>query len=140
MNQPVEPNALLTSVSDAPNCERYLVHLETVRQLQSDIIPVDKAQQMAELCSVLADPNRLRLLSALAQQELCVCDLAVVTKMTESAVSHQLRVLRAVRLVKYRREGRNIYYSLADKHVINLYHEVAEHLDEPQSAEYVNKE
>lgn len=135
MNQPIQPNSSLTPASDAPNCERYLVHLDTVRQVQPDIIPTDKAQQMAEFFGVLADPNRLRLLSALAQQELCVCDLAAATKMTESAVSHQLRVLRAARLVKYRREGRNIYYSLADKHVINLYYEVAEHLDEPHSKE-----
>jgi ArsR family transcriptional regulator, lead/cadmium/zinc/bismuth-responsive transcriptional repressor len=116
-----------------PNCERYLVHLDRVRQVQPGIIPIDKAQQMAEFFAVLADPNRLRLLSALAKQELCVCDLAAATKKTESAVSHQLRVLRAARLVKYRREGRNIYYSLADAHLVNLYHEVAAHLSEPEA-------
>ena len=85
---------------------------------------------MAEFFAVLADPNRLRLISALASQELCVCDLAALMKMTESAVSHQLRLLKAMRLVSYRREGRNIYYSLADNHVISLYREVAVHLDE----------
>lgn len=130
MNQP-NPSQPVTPASDAPNCERYLVHLDTVRQIQPEIISTDEAQQMAEFFAILADPNRLRLLSALAQQELCVCDLAAATKMTESAVSHQLRVLRAAQLVKYRREGRNIYYSLADAHVINLYREVAEHLNEP---------
>ena len=62
--------------------------------------------------------------------ELCVCDLAAVVKMSESAVSHQLRLLRNLRLVKHRREGRNVYYSLADAHIANLYREVAEHLDE----------
>ena len=62
---------------------------------------------MAFVFGVLADPNRLRLLSALASQELCVCDLAALTKMTESAVSHQLRLLLVMRLVSYRREGRN---------------------------------
>jgi len=88
-----------------------------------------KAQRMAELFGVLADPNCSRLLSALASQELCVCDLAAA-KMSESAVSHQLRILRTMRLVSYRREGRNVYYSLADSHIINLYREVAAHLDE----------
>lgn len=127
MNQPIQPDQLTL---DAPNCERYLVHLDKVRQVQADVIPIDKAQQMADFFGILADPNRLRLLSALAQQELCVCDLAAATKMSESAVSHQLRVLRASHLVKYRRAGRNIHYSLADQHVINLYREVAEHLDE----------
>lgn len=133
MNQPVQPDLSLPLTPDAPNCERHLVHLDTVRQIQPDVLPADKAQQMAEFFGVLADPSRLRLLSALAQQELCVCDLAAATKMTESAVSHQLRVLRAARFVKYRREGRNIYYSLADKHVINLYHEVTEHLAETEA-------
>ncbi|MBW4466306.1 MAG: metalloregulator ArsR/SmtB family transcription factor [Pegethrix bostrychoides GSE-TBD4-15B] len=129
MSQPIQPGSPLAS--DAPNCEQHLIHLDKVRQVQANVVPIDKAQQMAEFFGVLADPNRLRLLSALAQQELCVCDLAAVTKMSESAVSHQLRVLRAAHLVKYRREGRNIHYGLADQHVINLYREVAEHLDEP---------
>lgn len=130
MNQPIQPTPCTPS-ADAPNCESYLVHLDTVRQVQPDVMPTDKAQQMAEFFGILADPNRLRLLSALDRQELCVCDLAAATKMTDSAVSHQLRVLRTARLVKYRREGRNIYYSLADDHVVNLYREVAEHLAEP---------
>jgi ArsR family transcriptional regulator, lead/cadmium/zinc/bismuth-responsive transcriptional repressor len=118
---------------DAPSCDTYLVTLDTVRQVQSEIASPEEAQRMAEFFAVLADPNRLRLLSALAKQELCVCDLAAVLKMGESAVSHQLRVLRSQRLVKYRRAGRNIYYSLADSHVINLYREVAAHLAEPHT-------
>ena len=115
---------------DAPTCETRLVHLDRVSASKSQILPTTKAQQMAEFFAVLADPNRLRLISALASQELCVCDLAALMKMTESAVSHQLRLLKAMRLVSYRREGRNIYYSLADSHVMSLYREVAVHLDE----------
>jgi DNA-binding transcriptional ArsR family regulator len=116
---------------DLPSCEAHLVNLNNVRQVQPDILLMPEAQRMAEFFGVLADPNRLRLLSALAHQELCVCDLAAGLKMGESAVSHQLRILRAMRLVKYRKEGRNVYYSLADSHVMNLYREVAEHLNEP---------
>jgi DNA-binding transcriptional ArsR family regulator len=115
---------------EAPRCDETLVHLDTVRQLQGDVLETDKAQRMAEFFSILSDPHRLKLLSALAQRELCVCDLAAIVKMGESAVSHQLRVLRSQRLVKYRRKGRNVYYSLADDHIIALYREVAEHLDE----------
>lgn len=115
---------------DAPNCDAYLVSLEKVRQVQPEMLPMEQAQQMAEFFGTLADPNRLRLLSALAKQELCVCDLAAVAKMGESAVSHQLRILRSQRLVKYRREGRNIYYSLADSHVVTLYREISAHLNE----------
>lgn len=125
---PIEPKH--NPESDAPSCEARLVHLDQVRQVQPEILPMLEAQQMAEFFGVLADPTRLRLLSALANQELCVCDLAAGLKMGESAVSHQLRLLRAMRLVKYRKEGRNVYYSLADNHVINLYREVAEHLHE----------
>ncbi len=116
--------------SDAPNCDTHLVHLNNVRSTQAQILPTPKAQQIAEIFGVLADPNRLRLLSALAAQELCVCDLAAVTKMTESAICHQLRLLKAMRLVNYRREGRNVYYSLADSHIVNLYRSVEEHLSE----------
>jgi DNA-binding transcriptional ArsR family regulator len=115
---------------EIPQCDTYMVHLDNVRSYQSQILPTNKAQQMAEVFGILADTNRLRLLSALLNQELCVCDLAALTKMTESAVSHQLRLLKAMRLVSYRREGRNVYYSLADSHIINLYRSVIEHLEE----------
>jgi DNA-binding transcriptional ArsR family regulator len=116
---------------EVPGCDASLVHLEQVRQVQPEVMSLDQAQQMAEFFSALADPSRLRLMSALASQELCVCDLAAAVKVSESAVSHQLRILRSQRLVKYRRVGRNVYYSLADSHVVNLYREVAEHLSEP---------
>lgn len=116
--------------TDAPSCDQPLVHLDNVLQVQPEVLETGKAQRMAEFFSILADPHRLKLLSALAQQELCVCDLAAVVNMGESAVSHQLRVLRSQRLVTYRRQGRNVYYGLADDHIINLYREVAEHLDE----------
>ena len=119
-----------SSKSDAPTCDLPLVHLEQVRQVQSEIVTTEKAQQMAQFFGAMADPHRLKLLSALSLAELCVCDLAAVVKMSESAVSHQLRLLRNLRLVKHRREGRNVYYSLADAHIANLYREVAEHLDE----------
>ena len=116
--------------SDAPSCETSLVHLDNVRQVQPEVLENEKAQHMAEFFSALSDPHRLKLLSALAQQELCVCDLAAAVKMGESAVSHQLRVLRSHRLVKYRRQGRNVCYSLADEHIMTIYRVVAEHLDE----------
>ena len=115
---------------EVPSCDTPLVHLEQVRQVQPEVMSLDQAQQMAELFGALGDPSRLRLMSALASQELCVCDLAAAVKVSESAVSHQLRILRSQRLVKYRRVGRNVYYSLADSHVMNLYREVAAHLNE----------
>ena len=122
------------SIDDAqvPSCDDRLVHLDNVRQLQLEILPMAEAQRRAELFSVLADPNRLRLLSALANQELCVCDLAAGLKMGESAVSHQLRVLKSMRMVNYRKEGRNVYYSLADSQAINLHKSICAQLSSSQ--------
>lgn len=123
------------SLMNVPNCTvQHPVDLNQVRQIHQDILSLEKSQRMAEFFSLLGDGNRLRILSALALQELCVCDLAAAVKMTESAVSHQLRTLRTMRLVGYRRQGRNVFYSLKDSHVLNLYREVAEHLDEPEDS------
>ena len=93
-------------------------------------INAEKAQQMAEFFRLLGDANRLRILSVLAKQQLCVGDIANLLDMSESAVSHQLRALRSLRLVNYRKQGRKVYYRLLDHHVLALYQSVAEHLDE----------
>lgn len=95
------------------------------------ILSVEKAQRMAEFFGVLGDPNRWRILSALASRELRVGELAEAVEMSESAVSHQLRVLRTMRLVSYRKRGRSVYYCLKDDHIFNLYREASEHLEEP---------
>ena len=84
----------------------------------------------AEVFKMLADPNRLRLLHALAQEEMCVCDLAELVDTSASAVSHQLRLLRTARLVKYRREGKMVYYRLDDEHVDRLLQEGLRHAEE----------
>ncbi|MGF1458338.1 MAG: ArsR/SmtB family transcription factor [Leptolyngbyaceae cyanobacterium] len=86
---------------------------------------------MAEFFGVLGDPNRWRILSVLAAEERRVGEIAQAVEMTESAVSHQLRVLRNMRLVSYRKRGRAVYYCLKDHHILNLYQEASEHLDEP---------
>jgi DNA-binding transcriptional ArsR family regulator len=130
----LNPHPQLSSSEQSDQCAvTHPVSLESVRQLHRDLLSVEKAQRMAEFFSLLGDANRLRIVSALAVQELCVCDLAAVVKMTESAVSHQLRALRSMRLVGYRKQGRKVFYYLKDHHVFNLYREVAEHLDEDES-------
>ncbi len=85
---------------------------------------------MADFFGLLADPNRLRILSLLATTELCVGDLALALEMSDSAVSHQLKTLKALRLVSYRKQGRHVFYQLLDRHVFDLYQTVSEHLDE----------
>jgi ArsR family transcriptional regulator, lead/cadmium/zinc/bismuth-responsive transcriptional repressor len=93
-------------------------------------LKLQEAQEMAEFFAALADPTRLRLISLLAAEECCVCDLAEQLGMTDSAISHQLRSLRAARLVRYRKEGRQVFYRLHDHHVVELYRTVQEHLAE----------
>jgi len=114
------------------NCHPpHPIDIDDCHRLQGEILSIEKAQRMAEFFSLLGDANRLRILSLLAVKELCVCDLAAALEMSESAVSHQMRCLRAMRLVSYRKRGRKVFYSLQDHHVLDLYQSVAEHLDEP---------
>lgn len=108
------------------------VEMDDVKWLQRQILSTEKAQRMAEFFSLLGDANRLRIISVLASKELCVCDLAAALDMSESAVSHQLRALRALRLVRYHKRGRKVFYRLQDNHVLELYRSVAEHLDESE--------
>jgi ArsR family transcriptional regulator, lead/cadmium/zinc/bismuth-responsive transcriptional repressor len=120
----------LTNTEDIDNDPKDEIDGDNVQPLQEWLISSDKAQRMAEFFSFLGDANRLRILSVLAKEELCVSDLAALLEMSESAVSHQLRNLRAMRLVSYRKQGRNVFYQLHDSHVFHLYQAVAEHLDE----------
>lgn len=123
VNPPEELNTL--------NCHSpHPVEIDDVQQLQNQILSTEKAQRMAEFFSLLGDTNRLRIVSVLALKELCVCDLAAALEMSESAVSHQLRALRTMRLVRYHKRGRKVFYRLQDNHVLDLYRSVAEHLDE----------
>ena len=129
---PLKKN-LVTSQKSQDNLTCHPPHpIENVHlsELPKQILSRPKAQRMAEFFSLLGDPNRLRILSVLAREELCVCDLAATLDMSESAVSHQLRTLRAMRLVSYQKRGRKVFYRLQDNHVLALYQSVAEHLDE----------
>lgn len=117
--------------SPVPACQpSHLVEIDSLNGLQTEVLNSEKAQRMAEFFSLLGDANRLRIMSILAKQEVCVCDLAILLDMSESAVSHQLRTLRSLRLVSYEKRGRKVYYCLQDHHVLDLYNSVAEHLDE----------
>lgn len=95
-------------------CEVRMVHPEVVARVQATMPADSRIEARTSLFAVLADPTRFRILSALLREELCVCDLSVLAGVSESTVSHQLRLLRAHGLVSFRREGRMAYYSLAD--------------------------
>lgn len=90
----------------------------------------DKLYDLADLFKVFGDSTRLKILYALFEDEFCVCDLAQSLSMTQSAISHQLKVLKQSRLIKSRREGKNIFYSLADDHVRTIISQGAEHIEE----------
>jgi DNA-binding transcriptional ArsR family regulator len=121
---------LFDESEDILKCQPHLLETKPLEVFQNKILSVEKAQRMAEFFSLMGDGNRLRIISILAHQELCVCDLADILNMTESAVSHQLRTLKAMRLVRYEKRGRKVFYSLQDHHVLALYQSVAEHLEE----------
>ena len=122
-----------TEAQQTPLCQsNHPVENQTINYLRERALDAHKAQRMAEFFRLLGDSNRLRILSVLAQQKLCVCDLASILEMSESAVSHQLRTLRSLRLVGYQKQGRRVYYQLLDHHVLDLYRSVAEHLAESE--------
>lgn len=102
---------------------------ERVRQALPQLLPEDGALRLAETFRALSDPTRLRIVSLLAGGELCVYDLAAILGMGQSAVSHQLRTLRDLRLVRRRREGKQAYYTLDDEHVADLFRRGLEHVE-----------
>ncbi|RTH19716.1 transcriptional regulator [Thermus scotoductus] len=112
-------------------CEVYEVHPERVEVARAALPKEEVLQEATLLLKALSDPTRMRLLLALkAAGELCVCDLALLAGVSVSAVSHQLRRLRQARLVAFRREGKQVYYRLADAHVARLLELALEHAEE----------
>lgn len=111
-------------------CGYLCVHEDKVRAVQERIPEAAVLNSMAELFKMFGDGTRLRILCVLLEEEVCVCDLARLLGMTISAVSHQLRLLRQARLIKSRRDGRTIFYSLDDDHVATLLRQGLEHVGE----------
>jgi ArsR family transcriptional regulator len=114
-------------VSDEHCAETY-VHEDRVQAATARLVDSLTAIRLAETFKALSDPTRLRIVSLLAEDELCVCHLAAALDMTQSAVSHQLRALRDLRLVRWRRQGRQIFYTLDDEHVTDLFRRGLDHV------------
>lgn len=117
-------------MQDNDLCEVHLVHDDAVAAALLDRAADEDLVYLSDTFQMLASPTRLRIVEALAERELCVCDLAAVVGVSQSAVSHQLRQLRQMRIVRYRREGRLAYYRLDDRHVETLYRTGLEHVQE----------
>ena len=111
-----------------PCCEENIVHTDAVEMVRAQLPPDEQLYDLAELFKIFGDSTRVKILYALLESELCVCDIARLMEVTQSAVSHQLRVLKNSKLVKFRREGKTVYYSLADDHVLHILNQGMEHI------------
>ena len=111
-------------------CDDDVVHSGAVERVKAAMPDEDMLYDAAELFKVFGDSTRTRILSALFIEELCVCDIAEILGMTKSAVSHQLRTLRQTKIVKARRSGQEVFYSLDDDHISRIYKTAMEHLRE----------
>ncbi|WP_028777508.1 ArsR/SmtB family transcription factor [Shimazuella kribbensis] len=101
-------------------CDVTIIHDDIVSDIQKKQLSLEKGNDLALLFQALSDPTRVRIIYTLIQAEVCVCDLAAILEMSQSSISHQLRNLRALRLVKHRKVGRMVYYSIDDEHVESL--------------------
>ena len=111
-------------------CETVEVHDELIKIVEENMPPEEELYDLAELFKVFGDSTRIRILFVLFEAEVCVCDLAETLNMTQSAISHQLRILKQNKLVKSRRDGKQVFYSLSDDHVKTIINQGLEHIEE----------
>jgi len=114
----------------AEACDVFHIDPERVARLRQALIGPGAVDALAETFRTLGDPTRVRVLDALSHGELCVCDLAQLLGLSQSATSHQLRLLRALRLVRSRRAGRMVFYTLDDRHIVTLFRQGLRHVEE----------
>ena len=114
----------------AESCEMLHHHEEVIKQVIGEMPQEEDLYDLADFFKVFADTTRIKILYVLLKQEMCVCDIAQTLEMTQSAISHQLRILKQMDLVKNRREGKTIYYSLADNHIAMILDMGLEHINE----------
>jgi Predicted transcriptional regulators len=112
-----------------PQCDCGIIHNDVVDRVKGDMPAAVYLFDLAELFKSLADQTRLKILFALSKNEMCVCDIAALLEMTQSAISHQLRVLRNVRLVRYHKVGKVVYYTLDDEHVNEIFKQGLDHVE-----------
>jgi ArsR family transcriptional regulator len=113
-----------------PVCDCDVIHEDVVKRVRKTMPKDEVFYDLADLYKMFSDSTRVRILWALSREEMCVCDIAVLLDMTKSAISHQLRSLRLSNLVKYDKRGKEVYYSLADSHVKDIFEKGFEHIYE----------
>lgn len=109
-------------------CMELRLNPDSIRLARECMIADDEAVKLSEVFKLLGDPTRVRIIDALSRCELCVCDIAEVLEMTQSAISHQLRLMRNLKVVKFRKEGKSVFYSLDDEHIMQLFGQGMEHI------------
>ncbi|MDY3917517.1 MAG: metalloregulator ArsR/SmtB family transcription factor [Candidatus Limivivens sp.] len=114
----------------APKCDYIHAHPALIHKVEKQMPAEEQLYDLAELFKIFGDSTRIKILYVLLESEMCVCDIAQLLNMTQSAISHQLRILKQSRLVKFRREGKTIFYSLEDDHVCSILSQGMEHLEE----------
>ncbi|WP_099204275.1 ArsR/SmtB family transcription factor [Scatolibacter rhodanostii] len=112
------------------NCDYIHLHEDVIRSVREKMPEEEILYDLAELFKIFCDSTRIKILYALLESEMCVCDIAQLLNMTQSAISHQLRLLKQAKLVKYRREGKTVFYALADSHVSTIIDQGMEHISE----------
>ncbi len=122
----------INSNYECGDCEEHYVHSEAVKEALESMPPLDTLFSLAELFKMFGDSTRIRIMCALFGRELCVCDIAELLNMGQSAISHQLRLLRASSLVKVRRDGKSAIYSLDDEHIYKIFALGLEHIKEKE--------
>jgi ArsR family transcriptional regulator len=115
---------------ETDNCEVNIVHNDIVEYVKSKLLDYDKAYSLSEFFKIFGDTTRVKIIHAISLKEMCVCDISALLGVSQSATSHQLKVLRQFRLVKLRKEGKMVYYSLSDEHVRNIFNEGITHIEE----------
>ena len=118
------------AIHDVEHCECHEVHKDLINQVMNRMPDEDELYDLAELFKVFGDSTRIRILTPLYGEEMCVCDIAEALNMNQSAVSHQLRVLKNAKLIKNRKDGKMVFYSLADDHVSTILAMGLEHIEE----------
>ncbi len=111
-------------------CKTDILHLDAIERAKNSLPESSQIIDMSEIFKILGDPSRLKILLALAQEELCVCDIATLIRSSVSSVSHHLRLLKGLKLVKFRKEGKLVFYALADHHVESIVAQAMDHVTE----------
>ncbi len=111
-------------------CDEFCTHADLIGKVKPELPEEEKLYDLAELFKIFGDSTRIRILYVLFESEVCVCDIAEVLGMTQSAISHQLRLLKQAKLVRSRREGKTVYYALADDHVRTILGQGMDHINE----------